>query len=236
MKSHDYIVYSKKYSHIGITGSFIIAFRDIPLLLKNYLGGVKCLDYGCGAGRSTRFLKAQGLDVMGVDISAEMINEAKNKDPLGDYRLINSASVPCEDGTFDLVFSSFVFLEVPTLDEIVQILEEMRRLIKDDGIILFVTSIVTDYKSDFISFSYDFDENNLPLQTHCHNIKLLIKDENIVLYDYNYTYEEYCTAIKRAGLSIKEMHAPLGQPTDNVDWLDEAKKNYFYIFVLQKTK
>ena len=234
MKSHDYFLYSKQYAHIGITGSYYLAFRDIPSLLKKHLNGIKCLDYGCGAGRSTLFLKSQGLDVVGVDISMDMINEAKDKDPMGDYRLIKSASLPFADDMFDLVFSSFVFLEVPTLGEIVQILEEMSRVIKDDGIIILVTSIITDYKSDFVSFRYDFVENNLPLQTHCHNIKLLIKDENIILHDYNYTYKEYCTAIDRADLSVKEMHTPMGCTTDNVEWLDEANKKYFYIFVLQK--
>ncbi len=37
----------------------------------------KILDFGCGTGRSTRFLKQLGFVVTGIDISADMLEVAK---------------------------------------------------------------------------------------------------------------------------------------------------------------
>ena len=40
----------------------------------------KALDYGCGAGRSSRFLKKLGYGVTGVDISSSLLDVASQKD------------------------------------------------------------------------------------------------------------------------------------------------------------
>ena len=58
-----------------------LAYRDLPCLFKNYLIGKTTLDYGCGTGISTKFLFDQGLDVLGLDISEEMIKKAKSNYP-----------------------------------------------------------------------------------------------------------------------------------------------------------
>jgi len=59
-------------------GTGFLAFRDMKKILDQPIQGAKALDFGCGAGRSTRLLSSYGFDVTGVDIDEEMINEAKN--------------------------------------------------------------------------------------------------------------------------------------------------------------
>src|SRR3990167_9521805 len=43
--------------------------RELPVILEKHDRSKRILDYGCGAGLSTRFLKSLGLNVVGVDIS-----------------------------------------------------------------------------------------------------------------------------------------------------------------------
>lgn len=53
-------------------------------ILKSY--GIQdglVLDLGCGTGRMTRLLKAAGYDLIGVDISGEMLEIARDKDDAG---------------------------------------------------------------------------------------------------------------------------------------------------------
>jgi len=233
-KTHDYAIYSKDYAKLGLTGTYYLEFRDISMLLKAYADGKKTvLDYGCGAGRSTRFLKGLGYDVIGTDISPDMLEQAQEIDPKGDYQLIKSAALPFNDERFDVVFSSYVFLEIGDFDEVVNVLSEMKRVLKKDGVILFITAIVNDIKNEWVSFSYDFEENNKPL-SKCTNLKLLIKDKDITLYDYNWTDNEYKKAISKAGLKLVKLHNPMGNDDDQIEWKDEAKVPYCYIYVISK--
>lgn len=41
--------------------------------------------------------------------------------------------IPYEDTTFDIVFSSYIFLEIGDFSDIVKTLNEMKRVLKDDG-------------------------------------------------------------------------------------------------------
>src|SRR3989344_7464814 len=55
----------------------LLAFRDIPAFMVQYVRGKKALDYGCGTGFSMQFLQQQGFDVTGADISEEMLTQAR---------------------------------------------------------------------------------------------------------------------------------------------------------------
>lgn len=228
--THNYKDYHNSYSQLGITGSYILAFRDIPLLVQGLSG--KALDYGCGPARSTQFLRALGFETCGVDISEDMLESARKLDPSGEYRKIDSGKIPYPNNHFDLVFSSMVFMEIPTLKEIRSILREMKRVLKPNGKIVFLTSPATDFTGDWLSFSYNFPENDKVFKSG-DLVKLLIKPD-IILYDYFWSGEDYKKAVKRAGLQIEKIHVPLGNDKDGVKWRDEDKKGYFVLYVLHK--
>lgn len=171
--------------------------------------------------------------LFGVDISKDMIKQAKQIDSKGDYRLIRSAEIPFPDNSFDVIFLSYVFLEVGNFEEIIKILKEMKRVLKENGNIIIVTAIVSDIKNKWISFTYDFPENEKPLDK-CQKLKLLIKDNNIIFYDYNWTDKEYREAIKEANLDLEKLHIPLGTKNDPYVWQDEKDKPYCYIYILKK--
>src|SRR6478672_10759794 len=80
-KTHDYEKHAGEYAELGMEGKQYLAFRDIPMLIREYAGAIaSVLDYGCGAGRSTRFLKRLGFNAVGVDVSQEMLEQARSKD------------------------------------------------------------------------------------------------------------------------------------------------------------
>ena len=159
IKTHDYEKYSHNYDNLGIINSYYIAFRDLPNLLSEYVAGSRAVDYGCGTGRSTLFLKNLGFDVIGVDISDSMLEKARINLPDNRFFKIKSAQIPLPDSSVDLVFSSFVFMEISSIEEIKRIFCEMKRVVRPGGSIIFVVSIVDDPKLDYLSFSYNFPEN-----------------------------------------------------------------------------
>lgn len=232
-KTHDYEQQAGEYADLGLAGTQLLAFRDIETLLETYAGPItSALDYGCGAGRSTRFLKNLGLNVIGVDVNLDMLDQARSKDGPGVYHQIGSGTIPFEDGEFDLVFSSFVLLEVSSLDEIERILGEMRRVLRPDGTIVFVTASMEASEGEWVSLSYAFPENDKPLRSG-DTVKLHILDVDVVLHDYYWTDDDYRGAAERAGLRVVALHQPLGSPDDGIAWRDEATMSPLSIYVLK---
>jgi SAM-dependent methyltransferase len=75
---------ARAYSTLQFPGTYYLAFRDLPVLIRRHSHGSRALDFGCGTGRSTRFLKNLGLNVVGADISQAMLDQARALDPSGE--------------------------------------------------------------------------------------------------------------------------------------------------------
>jgi predicted TPR repeat methyltransferase len=67
---------AEAYSKLEFANTYRLAFRDLPDLFRAHVRGTAALDFGCGTGRSTRFLCGLGFETVGVDISPEMISKA----------------------------------------------------------------------------------------------------------------------------------------------------------------
>lgn len=110
---------------------------------KNYLTAaqLKCLDFGCGVGRLSRALSNYFNEVVGLDVSATMIQKAKefNKDFAQKLSFIHNESIdllPFDDSSFDFVFSSIVLQHIPKPASI-NYINEFTRICKPDGLIVF---------------------------------------------------------------------------------------------------
>jgi SAM-dependent methyltransferase len=53
---------ARAYATLQFPGTYYLAFRDLPALIRRYNHGRRALDFGCGTGRSTRFLRNFGLE------------------------------------------------------------------------------------------------------------------------------------------------------------------------------
>lgn len=77
----------------------------------------RALDFGCGAGRLSNALAAHFDEVVGVDISAPMLEEARRLDRSGgriSFRLNEGPDLSAfDDGSFDLVYTDLVLQHLP---------------------------------------------------------------------------------------------------------------------------
>jgi ubiquinone/menaquinone biosynthesis C-methylase UbiE len=224
--------YALIYSNLKLTGTKFLAFRDLPELLKKYCKGFNALDYGCGAGSSTIFLKNLGLKVTGVDINPDMLKSAILNDPQGEYRLIKSAEIPANDNTYDLVFSSFALLEVSTLEEIKNILKEIYRALKKGGIFMTILCIEDFYNMDWLTINSEFEENKELISGK--RVKLVFKNIDLAIYDYYWSNEDFQNAIQTSGLTLIDTHKPLGKDDDGYAWVNEKHKSPYIIYITRK--
>jgi 2-polyprenyl-3-methyl-5-hydroxy-6-metoxy-1,4-benzoquinol methylase len=90
----------------------------------------KILDAGCGIGRISCELAANGYSVCGVDASVKMIGVAKRAATNVEYEVADLKELPFPDNEFDLVFELSVLLHVP--DTIIEsVINEFKRVSKD---------------------------------------------------------------------------------------------------------
>ena len=118
---------AEAYATLEFPGTYYLAFRDLPAIIGEHVRGRRAIDFGCGAGRSTRFLRKLGFDVVGLDVSEPMLARARERDPEGDYRLVPDGDLGgLAAGTFDLVLSAFTFDNIPTMEKKVAILQGLK--------------------------------------------------------------------------------------------------------------
>jgi ubiquinone/menaquinone biosynthesis C-methylase UbiE len=96
----------------------------------------KLLDIGCGDGRDTAYLLEQGADVIGIDLSGSMLEEAKKNVLNGNFIKMDMRRLEFPDGQFDGVWASGCVYHV-TKDEFKKVLREIHRVLKRNGVFSF---------------------------------------------------------------------------------------------------
>jgi SAM-dependent methyltransferase len=80
---YDDTARAEAYAGLEFPGTYYIAYRDLPAIIGEHVQRGKAVDFGCGTGRSTRFLRQLGFDAVGVDILEHMLARARELDPCG---------------------------------------------------------------------------------------------------------------------------------------------------------
>ena len=99
------------------------------------LGVASVLDAGCGTGRVGRELAERGLDVVGVDIDAEMLATARRAAPDVSWRLADLADIRLERSFDAVVMAGNVMIFLAPGSESA-VLENMARHLYDGGLLV----------------------------------------------------------------------------------------------------
>lgn len=102
--------------------------------------GAKVLDVGCGTGRTTYPLHECGFDVIGVDISEEMVDRAQQLFPDIQFYVDDVTALRFEDNSFDYALFAHNGIDyVHPVSERRQAFTELRRVLKPGGYLVFST-------------------------------------------------------------------------------------------------
>lgn len=222
------------YAELEFPGTYYLAYRDLPGILAESVQGKKVLDFGCGTGRSTRFLRDLGFEPVGVDISEQMLERARERDPQGQYRLVPDGDLGgLAADTYDLVLSVFTFDNIPTTEKKVAIFQSLRHLIRNGGRIVSVVSSPKIYLNEWASFSTkDFPENRAAKSGDTVRIVMLDVEDKRPVEDILCTDEDYLEIYSRSGLVPVETYRPLAEPSEPFSWVSETTIAPWVIYVL----
>jgi ubiquinone/menaquinone biosynthesis C-methylase UbiE len=227
---------AESYSKLEFPNTYYLAYRDLPKIISAHVVGHKALDFGCGTGRSTRFLKQLGFNVVGIDISNDMLEVAKKLDITGDYQSVTDGNYShLGINQFDLIQSIFTFDNIPGWDNRTNILKGLRDLLKSTGKIICLDSTPELYINEWASFSTKDFPNNWNAKTGdiVRDIMLDVDDRRPV-EDIFWTVSDYHKLFSKAGLSLEETYKPLGYKNEPFEWKSELHTAPWMIFVLNK--
>jgi ubiquinone/menaquinone biosynthesis C-methylase UbiE len=206
------------YDELALGGTYDLVFRNLPALLEQHVRGRRAVDFGCGTGRSTRFLQRLGYSTRGLDISREMVAIARQRDPKGDYRVIEDGDFQALPlGGFDLLQSAFTLDNVPSFDRKVQLLRGLRRLLAADGILVNIVSTPEIYTHEWVTFSTrDYPENR---SARCGGVVRIVTTDYSdarPVEDIVWPHEDDVRVYQEAGLAVVRVERPLARGDEGI--------------------
>ncbi len=225
------------YAQLQFPGTYELAFRDLPEIIRRHCNGFRALDFGCGAGRSSRFLEQLGFLTTGIDISAQMLANARRLDPKGDYHQVDDGGTfPFADDTFDLALSAFSFDNIPSRKKKEILFTELRRVLKPDGRLINLVSTPEIYTNEWASFTTrDYLSDNL--KARCGDPVLIINSsagDREPVTDILWPDENYREIYGAVELELLEMRKLLARPDESELWVNEARIAPWCIYVLRR--
>jgi len=223
------------YATLEFANTYYLAYRDLPEILAEHVTGTRSLDFGCGTGRSTRFLRELGFHVTGVDVSEDMLRIARSTDPSGDYRLVPGDNFDTlEVGAFDLILAAFTFDNIPGAMK-TRILSDLKKLLAPNGIIVCMVSSPEIYTHEWASFTTrDFPENAAARSGDVVRIIVTDHKDHRPVEDILWTDDSYRAVFDEARLQTVQVSRPLAIAGEPFSWVNETKIPPWVIYVLRR--
>ncbi len=183
------------------------------VLLNRFAGEMKhkegIYDFGCGPGETTFYLYNQGLtNIVGVDISPEMITQAKQLSPQIRYETGNMFNTKLKENSLSGIVAFYAIVNF-SMDEVNEILKEFFRILNKDGKL-------------FIAF-HSYFEGKDQIQTE----DLFGKKINPLLF-YFFKTEEMVSALKSTGFEMEDII--MRYPYPGVEFQSQRT----YLFAIKK--
>jgi ubiquinone/menaquinone biosynthesis C-methylase UbiE len=102
-------------------------------------------DLGCGPGQIARYFNAQEIESCGIDLSDEMVKEARRLNPDISFQkgdMLHLTNVP--DDSFTAIAAFYSIIHIPR-EQVLDALRELKRVLRPNGILLITFHIGKDH-------------------------------------------------------------------------------------------
>ncbi|SFB84552.1 class I SAM-dependent DNA methyltransferase [Butyrivibrio sp. YAB3001] len=197
-----------------------IEYEDAIAEEKNLI-----VELGCGTGSFTQVMKRKGYDIMGTDISPEMLNIARHKAADSELDIMyleqdmRELDLYCTAGTIISVCDSVNYLLED--DDVIETFKLVNNFLFPGGIFIFDFNTLHKYRDiigdttiaenrEDCSFIWDnyyheeehINEYDLTIYARCSKDDEIFRRSVETHYQRGYTLEEMCDFVKAAGLEL----------------------------------
>ena len=165
--------------------------QKITLELVGNVAGQNILDLGCGTGRYSALLARCGANVIGIDSSAQMLEQARRKiTPQCHFELclgtLEGVSLPSEH--FDLILSTLTLSHIPELEPV---FAESARVLRRAGCMV-ISDIHPYWSVSGHNYTEFFDEVG----------------QEYRIPEYPHLFEDYWNLFRKFGMRLVEVREP----------------------------
>jgi len=208
---------------VGETGDFGRAHvLDAPMLARvRGRGFRRALDVGCGEGRFCRMLQQEGVATIGIDPTEPLLDEARRRDPKGDYRLGRAESLDFPADDFDLVVSYLTLIDIADMPGAIT---EMTRVLQPGGTLLIAN--LTSFATAGEWLHEDGGEPYFVIDRYLEERGQWSSWRGIRVWNWHRPLGSYMSALLRAGLILRHFSEPeprggapaVAEPYRRVPW------------------
>src|SRR5258708_4269734 len=96
---------------------------------KAVAGKGRAVDLGCGPGQVARYLKARGVDVVGIDLSPQMVEAARRANTEIEFRQGDMRKLDFPENTLAGIAAFYSIIHIPR-EQVNAVLKELHRVLK----------------------------------------------------------------------------------------------------------
>jgi SAM-dependent methyltransferase len=213
------------------TTDWELGHKNVAKLLEP-IRDKKILDYGCGNGKFSIYLKNLGAEVVGVDISETQLEVAKKVNQDIVYLLDTDKKIESDYlSYFDAAVLIFVLCEISSQDVQLSVLKRVYRLLKPGTeLVILNPNWEKSNGKEFLTHQLEYEPElklGEPVTT------ILKGNHPIHIPDYFWSKQVYLENLEKAGFSNFEIYEPLA-PEDGKPWKDEKEYPPFLIIKAKK--
>lgn len=185
-------------------------FEYLKSIFKKFkISPTLILDLGCGTGDITYLMAKSGYDMIGVDISQEMLNIARENNSHENILYLNQDMRKFElYGTVDVIYSSLDCINYITdKRDLKKVFKLCKNYLNPNGILIF--DINTEYKFknvlDKNTFVYDTDNEYLVWQSEYNSKSKICTFFLDMFYKNKNSYDRYYEEQEERAYSVSEL-------------------------------
>ncbi|MCW3102735.1 MAG: SAM-dependent methyltransferase [Bacteroidetes bacterium] len=158
--------YQSKFMDVSLYGDTFDRFCNA---IKS--GNARVLELACGPGNITKYLLSRRpeLEILGTDLSENMIALAAANNPAAEFRLMDCRNIGTLDEKYDAVMCGFC-LPYLSKEEALQLIRDASKIIRARGII-YISTMEDEYSNSGLRKGSTGDE----IFMHYHESDYLIK-------------------------------------------------------------
>lgn len=189
------------------------------------------LDVGCGEGRFCRILRehSPGATCTGVDLTAALIERARELDPNGEYRVGKAEALPYEADSFDLVVSYLTLIDI---DDVPAALAEMTRVLRPGGSLLIanLNSFATANNGEGWRDLPDGTGTYFPIDDYMVTRANRVSWSGINIVNWHRPMSFYMQALLSTGLRLVHFDEPLPKTKEDARYVSNYQRiPYFHV-------